>query len=118
MNIDSVVFYSHNIHKVIEFYTQILQIPIEYQRDDKYVSFLFGNGIHLGIKKAVEEREIPGAQTLFIQINEIEAYYNQLKQNKDVVFLKHLTDEGYDIGPNFSILDPDKNKIQFISRKN
>jgi predicted enzyme related to lactoylglutathione lyase len=116
MKLDSAVFYSNDINKVVEFYTTLLNIKVEYQRGDKYVSFLFDNGVRLGIKKAVEEREIPGAQTIFIQVENIEEYFNEVK-NKNVTILKPLTNEGFDIGSNFSILDPDKNKIQFISRE-
>lgn len=114
MNIDSAVFYSNDIEKVILFYREIVGLELEYQQGDKYVSFLFTNGVRLGIKRAIEEREIPGAQTGFIATDDIEELYSKL-QKENVEIIKELQyNEGF--GQNFSILDPDKNKVQFVKR--
>lgn len=115
MNLDSAVFYSNDIEKVISFYRDILGFTIEYQQGDKYVSFIFPNDARLGIKKKKEERELPGAQTVFISLEQgIEKLYENLIQKK-VQILKELIVQ--DWGKNFSILDPDKNKIQFVEKK-
>lgn len=114
MNIDSTVFYSGDIEKVVKFYRDIIGLKLEYQQGKKYVSFLFGNGVRLGIKRVVEEREIPGAQTVFIAVNEIEALYNKLQKNGVEIIKKLQYNDGF--GQNFSILDPDKNKVQFVKR--
>lgn len=113
-NLDSAVFYSNDLVKVIPFYTDLLGFKVEYQQGENYVSFIFPNGARLGIKKKVEEREIPGAQTVFISVDDIDTLYKELK-GKEVGFIKELVDQ--DWGKNFSILDPDKNKVQFVQRK-
>jgi predicted enzyme related to lactoylglutathione lyase len=114
MNIDSAVFYSNNIVRVIKFYRDIIGLELEYQQGEKYVSFLFANGVRLGIKRAVEEREIPGAQTVFIGVNDAEKIYKEM-QSKKLDFHKHLSYmKGY--GHNFAVYDPDKNKVEFIQR--
>lgn len=114
MNIDSAVFYSSDINRVVDFYKNMVGLELEYQQSDTYVSFLFANGVRLGIKRAVEEREIPGAQTVFIVTDDIEVLYTKLqKENAEIIKeLQHT--EGF--GQNFSILDPDKNKVQFVKR--
>jgi len=113
-NLDSAVFYSNDLNKVIPFYVDLLGFKVECQQGENYVSFIFPNGARLGIKKKVEEREIPGAQTVFIGVDDIDTLYRELKKT-DVEFIKELTDQ--DWGKNFSIIDPDKNKVQFVQRK-
>ena len=65
------------------------------------------------IKKAVEDREIPGAQTLFVESEDAKDDYQRM-QEKKVEFYKELTHEAW--GTEFAILDPDKNKIEFQQR--
>jgi len=113
-NLDSAVFYSNDLNKVIPFYVDLLGFKVEYQQGENYVSFIFPNGARLGIKKKVEEREIPGAQVVFISVDNIEALYKELKKT-DIEFIKELVDQEW--GKNFSILDLDKNKIQFVQHK-
>lgn len=115
MKLDSAVFYSNNIDKVVSFYKDVLGFAIEYQQDDKYVSFIFPNDARLGIKRKVEEREIPGAQTVFVSLESgIESLYESLKQ-KNVPIYKKLIVQNW--GKNFSILDPDGNKVQFVEKQ-
>ena len=114
MNLDSAVFYSNNIEKVVQFYRDTLDFTVEYQQGDAYVSFIFPNNARLGIKKKVEERELPGAQTVFISLErDIEILYETLKK-KDVHIYKELVAQEW--GKNFSILDPDNNKVQFVEK--
>lgn len=114
MNLDSAVFYTNDIERAVQFYRDTLDFIIEYQQGDKYISFIFPNGARLGIKKKAEERELPGAQTVFISVEQgIKNLYESLKQ-KNLPIYKELVVQGW--GKNFSILDPDKNKIQFIER--
>jgi predicted enzyme related to lactoylglutathione lyase len=114
MNLDSAVFYSNDIGRVIKFYRDVLGFVVEYQQGDKYVSFIFPNNARLGIKKKIEEREIPGAQTVFISMDKgIESWYEMLK-SKGVQIYKELIIQ--DWGKNFSILDPDNNKVQFVEK--
>ncbi|MFA5776755.1 MAG: glyoxalase superfamily protein [Patescibacteria group bacterium] len=114
MNLDSVVFYSHDIEKIIEYYVNELGFKLEYSTSGKFASFIFPNGARLSVKKATEEREVPGAQSVFIAVTGIEQLYKDIK-GKGLDIRKELTYKDY--GIEFSILDSDKNKIQFIQRK-
>ena len=114
MNIDSTVFYSNDINSVVDFYRDIIGLTVEYQQSDKYVSFLFENGVRLGIKRAAEEREIPGAQTIFIAANDIETLYYKFLDVGVTISKELQLNVGF--GLNFSILDPDNNKVQFVDR--
>ena len=114
MKIDSAVFYTKDIANVIDFYKNIVGLEVEYQQSEKYVSFMLENGVRLGIKLAVEEREVPGAQTVFIGVENAEKAYTQM-QTKKAEFHKPLSYlKGY--GHNFAIYDPDRNKVEFIQR--
>lgn len=112
MNLDSAIFYSHDIKKVIPLYRDILNFQIDYQREDKFVSFIFPNGGRLGIKKQREEREVPGYQTVFVSVENIEEFYDSLRSKMEMY--KELTEQPW--GKEFSILDADKNKVLFIER--
>jgi len=114
MKLDSTILYSDNISKVAGFYQDVIGLELDYRQGDKYVSFKFSNGVKLGIKKAVEEREKPGAQTFFIGVDNVNEVYESIKE-KGVEIYKELTDESW--GKEFSILDPDKNKVEFVQRK-
>ena len=115
MNIlDSVIFYTNDIQSVTEFYTEQIGLKLDERTGDKYVSFLFDNGVKLGIKKSVEKREIPGAQTFFMAIDDATAEYAKAK-SKGLNFLKELVEEAWAF--EFSILDPDGNKIEFVQNK-
>jgi predicted enzyme related to lactoylglutathione lyase len=112
MIFDTAIFYTRDINKTIDFYQGLLGLEIDYRRSDEYVSFIFFNKIKLGVKRAIEEREIPGFQTIIILVNnDIEAFYQEIK-NKDIVIYDKLTNESW--GKTFSILDTDKNKIEFL----
>lgn len=114
MKLDSAVFYSADLDSVINFYRDRLGFDVEYTQEGKFISFIFENGARLGIKKAVEEREVPGAQTVFVGVTDIGSLYGKLRGG-GVEILKELIDQpGF--GKNFSILDPDRNKIQFVER--
>ncbi|PIZ00310.1 hypothetical protein COY62_03245 [bacterium (Candidatus Howlettbacteria) CG_4_10_14_0_8_um_filter_40_9] len=113
MDLDSAVFYSNNIEKIIPFYRDTLGFEVEYIQEDRFVSFIFPNGARLGIKQGNEEREIPGAQAIFISIESIDEYYSQIKE-KGLEIYKEPVNQ--DWGKNFSILDPDKNKVLFVER--
>lgn len=114
MKLDSAVFYTKDIPVIIDYYENAIGLELEYRQGDKYVSFLFENGIRLGIKKAVEEREIPGSQTCFFAVADVKAEYEKAKEKK-LNIRKELVDPPWGIV--FSVLDPDGNKIQFIQRK-
>lgn len=112
MKLDSVIFYSNDIAKAVDFYQNFLGLKLDYVSGDSFASFSFDNGVKLGIKKAVEDREIPGAQSLFILVeNNISELFKQY-QKREARFYKELVENKF--GVTFSILDPDNNKVLFI----
>ncbi|KKS91294.1 MAG: hypothetical protein UV65_C0009G0013 [Parcubacteria group bacterium GW2011_GWF2_43_11] len=113
MDFDSAVFYTNDLQKAIDFYQGLLGFKIEYRQEDRYVSFVFPNGIRLGIKKAVEKREKPGLQTIIIALEDIEGFYREIKK-KNVEIYTGLKDESW--GKTFSVLDTDNNRIEFLKR--
>ncbi len=113
MNLDSAVFYSHDIEKVTPFYQDVLGLKLEYKTAN-FVSFIFENGARLGIKNQSDEREVPGHQTVFIAVDDIESWFNKCKANHAIEMYKTLETKPW--GREFSILDPDQNKMLFISR--
>lgn len=116
MKLDSVVFYTNDLEKVTSFYEDVMGFEVEYIQDGRFASFIFPNGAKLGIKQRKEEREVPGHQTVFISTDNIDDIYKQM-QEKNVEIAKKLV-ELEDWGKNFSIYDPDRNKVQFVELKN
>mgnify|MGYP003534215309 CR=1 FL=1 len=115
MNIlDAVIFYTNDIDTIVEFYSNKIGLKLVYRSGDKYASFLFDNGVKLGVKKAIEEREIPGAQSMFLAVKNAKSEYEQALK-KGLSILKELVEEDWAI--EFSILDPDGNKIEFVQNK-
>lgn len=113
MDLDSAVLYSHNIEKIIPFYRDVLGFKVEYHQAGRFVSFIFPNGARLGIKTKTRDRELPGHQTVFIKVDDIDAKYEELK-NKNVKFFTEPTE--YPWGKEFSVLDEDDNRLLFIKR--
>jgi predicted enzyme related to lactoylglutathione lyase len=114
MKLDSAVFYSNDIPQIVKYYTEEIGLELEYQQGEKYASFLLDDGVRLGIKKQSEEREVPGTQTIFLAVDDAEAEYEKAKEKK-LDICKELVDQEW--GIEFSVLDPDKNKVLFIQRK-
>jgi predicted enzyme related to lactoylglutathione lyase len=114
MRLDSAVFYSNDIEKAINFYRDTIGLEVDYIQEGKYASFSFENA-KLGIKQRKEKRETPGSQTIFIEADNIEEKYGSFKES-GVSFYKEMVEE--DWGTNFSLLDPDGNKVQFVRRSN
>jgi len=112
MKLDSAIFYTNNLDKAISFYKDVVGLEVDYIQEGKFASFNLKNG-KLGIKQSKEDREVPGHQSVFIEVENIEEAYNQFKQ-KDIEFSKELTNENW--ATNFSFLDSDGNKLQFISK--
>jgi catechol 2,3-dioxygenase-like lactoylglutathione lyase family enzyme len=108
MILESVIFYTQHFQETLEFYTQVLGLEVVYLREGEFVSFQLQNGPKLGLKFAVEGREIPGAQNMIVGVQDINAEFEKLKR-QDVEFYKELKEESW--GWEFSILDLDGNKI-------
>jgi len=109
MKVHSIVFYTKNLDQAERFYIDIIGLNLEYKTEN-FISFLFPDGIRLGIKLAKEEREIPGSQTVFIEVENVEEKFNYFKL-KNCNFSKELTKEKW--ATEFAILDPDGNKLTF-----
>jgi len=110
MDLHSAIFYSHDIEKIIPFYKETLGFTFDYNTE-RFVSFIFPNGGKLGIKNQTEEREVPGHQTVFISVKNVERTYAEV-QAKGVAIYKELAE--YPWGKEFSILDPDGNKVLYV----
>ena len=113
MNLDSAVFYVKDLNKSIEFFQGILGLEIEFQQGDNFVNFLFDNGVRLGLKKAAEQREIPGSQTIFVKTADAESDLNKFQ----VMGLPTSELVEFDWGKIFSVYDPDGNRIEFAERQ-
>jgi len=113
MKLHSTVFYTTNIDDVEDFYKNKLGFQVEYRSDDRFISFIIGDGGRLGIKIQTEDREIPGHQTVFIEIEEIEKFFEKVK-SQGLKIYKPLTEEKW--ATEFAILDPDGNKVMFRSK--
>ena len=111
MKLHSAIFYSNDLSKVVSFYKETLGFDVDYIQENRFASFKFENG-KLGIKQRKEDRELPGYQTVFIEVEDIKSVY-RIFQERGIRFLKELVRE--DWATNFSLLDPDGNKFQFIS---
>lgn len=109
MKVHSVIFYTNDIAKVKAFYLENIGLSLDYERPN-YISFIFPDGIKLGIKLHAEDREIPGSQTVFIEVENVDKVYNELKR-KNVAFSKELVAEVW--ATEFAVLDPDGNKLTF-----
>lgn len=112
MNLNSAIFYSHNIEAVIPFYRDTLGFELEYQTE-RFVSFVFPNGACLGIKNQTKEREVPGYQTVFISVGDIESLYAEHRK-LSLDFYTELME--YPWGKEYSILDVDRNKVLFLQK--
>ena len=113
MDLDSAILYSHDITKIIPFYRDTLGFKLEYEQPGKFVSFIFQGGGRLGVKTTSEEREKPGHQTVFISDSQIEATYQKIK-DIGLKLYTEITEKPW--GKEFSLLDPDGNKVLFIRR--
>lgn len=109
MKVTSVVFYSRNIQEVKKFYLDTIGLVLDYETPT-FISFLFPDGMKLAIKLKKEEREIPGSQSVFIDVDDVELLFNDF-QNKGISFYKPLTHETW--AYEFAILFPDGNKLEF-----
>lgn len=114
MKLDSAILYTNDISRAKEFYIDVIHLKLDYQSGDRYIQFKFENGVTLGIKKTSEEREFPGHQTIFVRSEDIEKDYKSMKE-KGVKFRKELEEKEW--GRQFSIFDPDMNKVEFVERK-
>ena len=103
------IFYTNNLAAISKYYREIIDLDYAFG-DDKFVAFKIGDAL-LGIKIKEIEREIPGHQTIIISVEKVDEWYKKLKE-RDVVIFSEIADMPW--GRNFSILDPDGNRVEFF----
>jgi len=113
IDLDSAIFYSRDIRKIIDFYQNKLGLKLEYNENDYFVSFIFSSGKKLGIRKEKGERERAGHQTVFLSVDDIEKEFKKIK-NEDFEIYRELKEHSW--GKAFAIMDPDNNKIEFVEK--
>lgn len=112
-DLDSAVIYTHNVTDSVAFYKNELGLKLDFQDGERFAQFGFPSGKKLSIKKRSNELEHPGKQAFFLRVDSIEHLYDSFKV-KNTKILKELKEETW--AKNFSVLDPDGNKIQFVQR--
>lgn len=112
MNLDSAVIYTNDAQVSAQFY-QDLGLTLLDSKSSDFATLSFGNDVKLSIKKSSEPRECPGCQTVFISANNIEEVFANV-QEKKLNIRKPLEERPW--GKEFSVWDPDMNKVTFIKR--
>lgn len=112
MKLAYAIFYSLNLDRVRSFYERDLGLSFAFG-DDTFIAFHIGDAL-LGIKKSEIAREIPGHQTVIFLVSDVDAWYKKAEEKGYTIF-SSLQDEEW--GRNFSILDPDGNRVEFFSEK-
>lgn len=112
--LDSALLYTNDIPAVVDYYTNKIGLQLEYKIGEDYASFMLDNKVRLGIKKATEERERPGSQAFIMAVEDARAEYEAAKYNGLTIY-KELAEKRW--GKEFSVLDPDGNKIEFLQAK-
>lgn len=105
------IFYTRDIQRITDFYRDVLKFEFAFG-SEKFAAFEIGNAL-LGIKISEHEREIPGHQTIIVEVDDVEELYQSCK-SMGVKIYKELSSE--DWGDNFAILDPDDNKVEFTQK--
>lgn len=104
------MFYTNDLGRIILFYRDSLGFEFAFS-DQRFAAFKIGDAL-LGIKIRELDREIPGHQTAIIEVADVNYMY-QTAQKKNWNIFTPLTNE--DWGKNFSILDPDGNRVEFFT---
>jgi len=113
MTLSSAIFFTHDLDRAVTFYRDEIGFEVEYVQPNRFASFIFPNGVRLGIKVPTEAREVPGHQTIFIDVPD-PAGLEQAFKEKGIAISHPLRDQ--DWGTHFSILDTDGNKVLLCRR--
>ncbi|HJP67939.1 MAG TPA: VOC family protein [Sphingomicrobium sp.] len=109
MRIQYAILYTSDIDRVRAFYSTLLKAqPVE---DLEYFVGFALDGPMLGIKRSSEPREQPGCQTVIIACQNAEEMHNACVALGAPIVQEIEVAEW---GKNFSILDPDGNKVEFV----
>jgi catechol 2,3-dioxygenase-like lactoylglutathione lyase family enzyme len=113
MKLHSAVFYSTDIEPLKEFYVDFLGLEIEREAPNKFISFIFEDGVRLGVKVGDKPREIGGHGTIFVEVSNVEDWYKKAKDTDRKIY-KELIEQPW--AKSFSVLDPDDNKVEFLEK--
>ena len=114
MKLHSAVFYSKDLEPLISFYEEYLEAKIEGRQGNRFMYVCLPDNSRIAIKVGNQQREVPGHQSVFLDVGDLEAWY-QKALDKKVTIYKHLVQEPW--GKEFSVLDPDGNKVVFYEDK-
>ena len=115
MHLDGPIFYTHDVNRAIRFYRDVIGLALDNRQGDRFVTFRFENNVKLGIKKASESREHPGAGTIMIRVHNTEQFHASFKSEHPELVRGDF--EVRDFGKYFAIKDPDLNQIEFIESR-
>jgi predicted enzyme related to lactoylglutathione lyase len=112
--IGAVVLLVANMRRSVNFYKNILGLPIKRQSRD-WTEF-FNNGTVLALHPAKKKDKIKPGSTMLIgfMVNDLDYSVKQLKKKK-VKFFKHPKNEPF--GKHTIILDPDHHLISIVELK-
>jgi len=109
LRIQYAILYTSDIARVRSFYSALLKAqPVEDL--DHFIGFAL-EGPMLGIKLSSELREQPGCQTVIISCGNADEMRDECVAIGARI-VHDITVEEW--GKNFSILDPDGNKVEFV----
>lgn len=105
------IFYTKDINRISDFYQNVVGLQKAFG-DERFAAFNIGDAL-LGIKIADKPREVPGHQTIIIEVSNVDEMYKTFTE-KAISIDKEISDEEW--GRNFSILDPDLNRVEFFQK--
>jgi predicted enzyme related to lactoylglutathione lyase len=114
MKLHSAVFYSNDLAPLISFYTDFMGARIEDKQDNRFMYIRLADKSRLAIKVGSQPREVPGHQSIFVDVSNLDEWYQKALAKKLNIY-KDLVDRPW--GKEFSLLDPDGNKIVFYEEK-
>jgi len=103
------IFYTNDLARATKFYKEKIGLEVAFG-DDRFIAFKIGDSL-LGIKIKEIKREVPGHQTIIISTKDVSSLYSSLKKESVTIFSELINS---DWGRNFSILDPDMNRVEFV----
>jgi predicted enzyme related to lactoylglutathione lyase len=114
MKLHSAVFYSKDLDSLLSFYEKYLGAKIENRQGNRFMYARLADNSRIAIKVGNQPREVPGHQSIFLDVPNIEEWYKKALDKKVNVY-KQLVQEPW--GKEFSVFDPDGNKIVFYEDK-
>mgnify|MGYP000850312278 CR=1 FL=1 len=108
MNLAYCIFYTNDLEMATSFYRDKIGLEVV-SKDERFTTFRIGKGL-LGIKVHELDREVPGHQTAIIEDDKIDELYKLAQEQSWGIFTPLVFEEW---GKNFSILDPDGNRVEF-----